>query len=95
MHRFSEGMYFLFPQYCLHSSQTPHRYQEQEKRIKCDGIQFQSINHLLLPVIIALYLPSDRGGETQLKDDNVLKASTSSTCLQAVKIICSVCSSYL
>lgn len=50
MHRFSEGMYFLFLQHCLHSSQSPHSYwgkKKKRKLIKHHGIQFQNITNLV------------------------------------------------
>lgn len=32
MHKFWEGMCFLFQQYCLHSSQTPHNYLRKQNK---------------------------------------------------------------
>lgn len=47
MHRFSEGMYSLFLQHCLHSSQTPHGYWGGEK--KKNEASWYSISEYLLP----------------------------------------------
>lgn len=32
MHKFEEGMCFLFQQYCLHSSRIPHNYKKGNRK---------------------------------------------------------------